>query len=361
MKKRLFLITLMLLLVLSLTACFKSDEVKDYISSEHQMLYYMPNSDEPQELDVTIRMGRATKVSLTAETVTIDEYHTYAGLYTEPVGGKCVFDANGRRMANADLPSSGVLYVQGVGASVELRSHTYTASELISFGMPATIAFGSTWPDQLPVVEKEGYTFYGWTIGLLGLITGPDGKVFEQCRRVDEKYIDRGLTVIRNQQTKEIISLRLYITPILRENTAKVTYMYNDGSYRETVSVAKRGLDIQEFDPPQTGRDGMELIGWSTEKDAYVPHTGAVTEDLTLYAIWREYRTAFVTEWRGQERIERVLQGDSLTLGTPTREGYTFGGWYDNESCLGAALAIDGSVSYGALRPHYFAKWIPNE
>ncbi len=362
MKKRLFLITLLLLLVFSLAACIKSDDVEDYISSDQTMLYYMPNSDKPEKLEVTITMGRASKVTLTEKMTTIDEYQAFAGLYTEPVGGKCVFDANGRRMADAELPSSGVLYVQGVGKSVELRSHSYSPNQLEAFGMPLTVAFGSTWPEKLPVVEKEGYTFYGWSVGILGLIAGPDGTVFEQRRKIDESYIDNGLTVIRNQQTKEILSLRLYITPILRENTTvTVTYDYNDASYRDMEVERKKGKDISEFDAPTPKLDMKELIGWSTERDSYVPYTGAVNEDMTLYAIWRDYRYAFVTEWRGQERIEKVLDGDTLLLMPPWREGYTFDGWYDNEACLGEALQIDGPISYGALKPHYFAKWIPNQ
>ena len=361
MKKRLFLITLLLLLSLLLAACIKSDDVKDYISSEHKMRYYMPGADKPETLEVTVSMGRASRVSLTTKNVVINEYLTYAGLYTQPVGGVCVFDANGRRMADAELPSSGVLYVQGVGKSVELRSHTYSPNQLQDFGMPLTANFGSTWPEKLPVVEKEGYTFYGWSVGTLGLIAGPDGTVFEQYRKIDESYIDRGLTVIRNQQTKEILSLRLYISPVLRENTAfaTVTYDYNDSSYRVVEVARKKGKDISEFTAPTPALDMKELVGWSTDRDTYVPYTGAVTENMTLYAIWRDYRYAFVTEWRGQERIEKVLSGDQLVLTLSAREGYTFAGWYDNEACLGEALQINGIVSYGALKPHYFAKWIP--
>ena len=361
MKKRIFLITLLLLLMLSLVACIRRDDIKDYISSEHKMLYYMPGDTEPKTLNVTMEMGRVSQVPLTVDSVEIDEYHTYAGLYTEPVGGKCIFDANGRRMAGTDLPSSGVLYVHGVGMEITIKSFSYSSFEMKEFGAPSKVYYGSSWPDRLPVVEKEGYTFYGWSVGILGLIAGPDGVVFEQYKHIGQQYIDRGLTVVRNQNTKEIMSLRLSLTPILRENAVGVTYDYNDGSYRKTVVERKNGSDISNFIAPGTRHDGMELMGWSTDRDVLVPYTGAVTGDMTLYAIWREYRYALISDWRGQERIEKVFKGDTLILMQPEREGYTFGGWYDNEECLGEALQADTPIAYGSLVPHYFAKWIPNE
>ncbi len=360
MKKTLFLITFLLLLTLLLVGCM-GKSAKDFISAEHEMHYYIPGDPEPKELDVTVVFGRASSVDLTAENVTIDDYHTYAGLYTAPEGGTCVFDANGKRMADSELPSNGILYARGAGMQIEVRSHTYSASELQSFGAPATVTFGSKWPDQLPVLQKEGYTFLGWSVGLY-YITDSQGNVFERYRNIDESYIERGgLKVVRNQSTNEIMTLRLFLSPVFREKTVTVTYDYNDASYRQYNLEVRKGTDSGELKAPQTARDGFELVGWSTQRDSYVPYTGAVTEDMTLYAIWREYRYAFVTEWRGQEFIQKVFKGDELIIATPVRAGYTFGGWYDNEACLGAAIEVNGPISYGALRPHYFAKWIPNE
>lgn len=360
MKKTLFLITFLLLLTFLLVGCMGKG-AKDFISSEHEMRYYIPGDPEPKKLDVEVVFGRASSVDLTTENVTIDDYHTYAGLYTAPEGGECVFDANGKRMANSSLPSNGILYARGAGMQIEVRSHTYSANELQSFGAPVTMTFGSKWPDQLPVVEKEGYTFLGWTVGIY-YITDAQGNLFERYRNIDESYIERGgLTVIRNQSTKEIMTLRLYLTPVLRENTATVTYDYNDGSYRQASMEIRKGKDISALDAPKTARDGFDLVGWSIDRYSYVPYTGAVTEDMTLYAIWQEYRYVFVTEWRGQERIEKVLKGDTLTLPTPVRAGYTFDGWYDNEACLGERLEINGPIAYGSLYPHYYVKWIPNE
>ena len=61
------------------------------------------------------------------------------------------------------------------------------------------------------------------------------------------------------------------------------------------------------------------------------------------------------------ERIEKVLDGETLALGTPERLGYTFGGWYDNKNYIGAPISDPNAISYESLRQQYFARWIPNE
>jgi len=360
-KKRIIAIALLSLMLLLLSACMKKDDVRDYVASGQKMLYYMPGSSDPLELEVTVSMGRASKVSLTAENTEIDDYHTYTGLYTAPVGGTCVFGADGKRMANAELPSSGVLYARGVGRNINVQSQSYSASELQAFGAPKTVTFGERLPEKLPVVEKEGYTFAGWGVGTLGLITDKDGVVFEQYRTIDQNYIDRAIKVIRNQQTKEFMSLRLYLTPYFDEIPVTVTFDYNDGTYRQTAVSRLKGKPLSDFDIPAPAKDMVELVGWSTDPHEYVPFEGVVSEDVTLYAIWRDYRYAYVTEWKGQERIEKVADGETLVLGTPEREGYTFDGWYDNEYYIGLPIADPNAVPYGSLRQHYWVRWTPNE
>ncbi|MGI6627084.1 MAG: S8 family serine peptidase [Bacillota bacterium] len=50
-----------------------------------------------------------------------------------------------------------------------------------------------------------------------------------------------------------------------------------------------------------------------------------------------------------------VDRSSAVTLPVPIRDGYTFGGWYDNPSCTGTALTIVPPGSVGDLT--YYAKW----
>ena len=47
--------------------------------------------------------------------------------------------------------------------------------------------------------------------------------------------------------------------------------------------------------------------------------------------------------------------GDELTLPVPTREGYTFGGWYNNSNLVGMAFTAISSDDYG--NKEFWAKW----
>ncbi|MGN0149780.1 MAG: family 78 glycoside hydrolase catalytic domain, partial [Clostridia bacterium] len=50
--------------------------------------------------------------------------------------------------------------------------------------------------------------------------------------------------------------------------------------------------------------------------------------------------------------------GVGLTLPIPQKDSYTFGGWYDNESCTGDAVEVISDTATG--NKTYYAKWIKN-
>ena len=76
--------------------------------------------------------------------------------------------------------------------------------------------------------------------------------------------------------------------------------------------------------------------------------------------MWKNYRYACVIEGFGEERVEKVYEGESFSLGTPDpREGYTFMGWYDNDLYLGSAVA--DTVTYATVKECYYALWVKNE
>ena len=60
------------------------------------------------------------------------------------------------------------------------------------------------------------------------------------------------------------------------------------------------------------------------------------------------------------ELYTRFSEAISLPLAsTMTRTGYSFGGWYENESCTGSAQT---SIAAGSTTPKdFYAKWIPND
>ena len=51
-------------------------------------------------------------------------------------------------------------------------------------------------------------------------------------------------------------------------------------------------------------------MGWSTSPDELKPFEGEITEDITLYAIWRGYRYVVLVYSPGDEEVVRIAEGE---------------------------------------------------
>ena len=118
--------------------------------------------------------------------------------------------------------------------------------------------------------------------------------------------------------------------------------------------------------PSNLTRSGYEFAGWYKENTyvtpypfSIMPYNGA-TNSTILYAKWTplEYTISYALQggsnYVGAPGTYTIATGE-LTLGTPTRSGYTFGGWYDNAGLTGSVLTSIPGGSTGNLELH--AKW----
>ena len=122
-----------------------------------------------------------------------------------------------------------------------------------------------------------------------------------------------------------------------------VTYDYNGGkstSGQESHFINtdyEKGFTV-DFDNVPV-REGYEFLGWSTKKDATeATYKETALEknyysDVTLYAVW-EARGIIITYDTGSGSAIQATVGTTenppvVTAIEPTREGYTFVGWYD--------------------------------
>ena len=163
--------------------------------------------------------------------------------------------------------------------------------------------------------------------------------------------------------TSEIKSRYINIYPVYAasdDTYYDVTFAFNDGTYRESVMKVLPGTAYADMEMPTGARELGEIVGWSLDPNSYVRPIGSVIENVTLYAVWKNYRYSCVVDGMGAERVEKVYEGESFSLGTPEpRAGYTFMGWYDNELFIGASVA--DTVTYGNAREYYYARWEANE
>ena len=113
-----------------------------------------------------------------------------------------------------------------------------------------------------------------------------------------------------------------------------VTFDSQGGSLVPSQTVEKGKVASKPTDPQ---KDGNAFIGWFLGENEYTFET-PVTSNITLTAKWEEVKNTFTVTFKdGDEKIETqtVTEGQTASKPTaPTKEGFTFTGWYLEEVLL---------------------------
>ncbi len=185
--------------------------------------------------------------------------------------------------------------------------------------------------------QREGWTFDHWTTEAGGTGTS---------------YAN-GATLAR--PLAESGEVHLYAQ--WKKNTYNVTYQTNGGSAIEGLTVEHGTKLIKPGDP---SKDGYIFGGWFKEpecQNAWSFENDTVTKNTTLHAKWTQITHEVTFQTSGGSAVEKltVADGTKLTEPTdPTRAGYTFGGWYKEESYLNAWDFNSDTVTADTT---LFAKW----
>ena len=99
---------------------------------------------------------------------------------------------------------------------------------------------------------------------------------------------------------------------------------------------------------PNPVREGYAFQGWYTERDGgnqAIPGLSKFPDDVTLYAHWKaaDYKVTLNTNGGTVNggNVTGYVYGEGAKLPTDvTRDGYTFGGWYDNEALSGSRVTV---------------------
>lgn len=143
-------------------------------------------------------------------------------------------------------------------------------------------------------------------------------------------------------------------------NKYTVTFNSNGGSSVASQTVNSDQLIIQ---PTQPGKSGSVFAGWYKDPDLTIVWDfgkDKVVDNITLYAKWNtgasnNYTVTFNTDGGSNVKTQNVvLNGLVSRPANPTKDGYTFGGWY-KESSLTTAwnFSKDRVTNHIAL----YAKW----
>jgi len=120
-------------------------------------------------------------------------------------------------------------------------------------------------------------------------------------------------------------------------------------------------------EPEDPSRTGYTFDGWYEEDDVWTTlwdteqfNTMEITEDLTLYAKWTVNAYTITFDSNGGSSVDPITEdyGESVSApSAPTRTGYTFDGWYSNES-LTNSYTFDTMPAYNFT---LYAGWTINE
>lgn len=146
--------------------------------------------------------------------------------------------------------------------------------------------------------------------------------------------------------------------------TCVITFDPNGGMVSPTSKTVAAGSAVGSMPTPT--REGYTFLGWCTSKNTtgLLLITGEemfIEKDTTLYAAWKEIpKTYTVTLDDGSVcSMITVTNGDTYNnLTTPTRDGYTFEGWYTKASG-GSKITSSTKVNLTSDQTLY-AHWTQN-
>ena len=152
---------------------------------------------------------------------------------------------------------------------------------------------------EMPTPSREGYTFVQWL--------KEDGTVYD----------------LNTPVTADLI-----LKAEWEKTSFFVTLDFANGADYQKHIVTKGATFYEPKDPV---RDGYYFAGWNNG-DTKFDFSTKITEDITLTAQWEKktaYKVTFDT-MGGSEVETQVVEENTLVKrpSDPTRNGYTFGGWY---------------------------------
>ncbi|MDO4963115.1 MAG: InlB B-repeat-containing protein [bacterium] len=164
----------------------------------------------------------------------------------------------------------------------------------------------------LPIPEKKGYTFDGWYNGKT--------KLGEKINLTED----------------------LSLVAKWKVNTYTIAYNANGGEGEMTSESRTYGEEAKALTENLFTRVGYTFQGWSTTTDGDVEYEDKATVNnlteeneatITLYAVWSINKYKITFDSKGGNTFDTIEQNynTEITLPTPTKEGYTFKGWYDSD------------------------------
>ena len=331
--KRLVLAVCLLIFVCSLAAIFAACDFDEGFRVVYYTIYDPDDNSNNQSHTVYVKDNL---FSFDFGQTPWMEHATFLGLYDAYEGGIQVIDAHGNPVITIDRdmtlyahwsydichivfdPVEGYLPDNQLTMNVEYNSKIYV----------------------MPVPERDGYGFVGWFDVFGGQVSEGSLVVSHRQRFNSNSYYFENDVVTLVAR----FAIRKY----------ELTFDFNDGTNTtETVEV-NHGNTLENVNLPTRDTGSKEIIGWSIYPNSLVPFEGTFTGDVTLYAIWAEYKVFKLHTWDTNYIDAKVYKGETFELPTPERAGYDFDGWYENSYFSGNPIY---SLYYSFSGEGVYARW----
>lgn len=188
------------------------------------------------------------------------------------------------------------------------------------------------------VYTRDAYTFAGWN-------TKADG--------TGQSYTD--MAEINTSTWTNNVTLYAQWTPI----TYSITYELNGGTNHNSNPTTYTAAAAVTFNAPT--KNGYTFEGWYKESSCQTKVTGIPAGsmgDVTFYAKWSAVNYVVTYELNGGKNNSNPTNytiESNVSLSSPEKKGYTFGGWY-KESNFKTQVTALGAGNTGNLT--LYAKWI---
>lgn len=248
--------------------------------------------------------------------------YVYPNMYYYLEGDWYQFDTEGKLTYIEEIDSLDIYYVNNeakegitfptkpeepVSYSVYFTNETENyATQTVLEGSTATKPTNPT---------KEGYNFVGWYL---------DGVLFDFSTEITSDTV-----LVAKWEAKEL--------------TPSYTVTFMNGSVVSETKTVEEGKTVAK--PTNPTKEGYTFVGWYLDGTAFDFST-KITSNTILTAEWKEvektptYKVTFVNG-SNVYKTETIEEGSVVTEPTdPTKEGYTFVGWYQDDTAFNFSTKI---------------------
>lgn len=265
--------------------------------------------------------------------------YTFLGWAKEANGEKVYNDSES--IKNLTAVQNGEVYLYAVWAPI-----SYTITYNTDFESVGNESYTAENAVNLPVLSHTGYTFDGWYDNL--------------------QYSGEPVAQIAANSTGDKSFYAKW-----SENKYSISFNPNGGNGemapQEFAYTEEKALSTNELT-----RTGYTFMCWATEvnggkvyNDSQVVQslTYLSNENINLYAIWQlnTYNISYALNGGTENNnpTQYDVNNGAITLESPSRTGYTFGGWYTDEALVNKAS--DPAITEGEIgNKEFYAKWIAN-